>query len=94
MKTINELKAMAADQVKQYPQYNGKFESWLPGIVCKDIRTKAGLAFKAHELVIVEPGVRRFTDLSKRKREMVTAWSYRNRIATSIDRKDIHMGGK
>jgi len=84
-----ELLKIVNDTVKQYPQYRGYFDRWVVAKIKKDIKSRGSLDFAKGEMVLVEPGVRRFVDMRFRNREMVTAFSVRNKMSTSINLKDV-----
>ena len=86
---IEKLKCIAASQVSNYPQYAGHFDNYVLIKIKKDIKSKLGISFKAGELAIAAPGVREFKDSAGKNRKMVTAWSTRNEIDTSINFKDV-----
>ncbi len=86
--TLNGILGKARAQVVQYPQYSGayfqQFTMWVT--FKKDVKTKAGLAFKKGE---VAPAKFETFDGGER---MLVAWSYRNAIATSVKTKDVVQG--
>lgn len=84
-----QLLAKVNDTLKQYPQYKGYFDHWVVGQIKKDIKSRGSLAFAKGELVLVEPGVRKFVDMNNKNREMVTAFSMSNKVSTSINFKDM-----
>lgn len=62
--------------------------------ILKDIKTKMGLAFeKGEKTYLMDNKIDCFIDLSRRKREMVTAWSKKNDVWTSIDYKKVKVIG-
>lgn len=89
MTAKTELLDLINGMLVQYPQYKGHFDHWVLGEIKKDVRTKFGKAFIKGEIVLVEPGTRRFVDMNGKNREMVTAFSVSDRISTSINRKDM-----
>lgn len=87
-----ELVAQAESQLAQYPQYEGHWDDWTVGLVKRDIKTKAGLAFRKGDAVLVQPIIRDLTESSfaKRKNKLgVTAYSFRNRCDTGLWLDDI-----
>lgn len=85
----DSLIAKAKEQVKQYPQYDKLFDNCVVVKIRKNIKTKMGLAFEKDEITLAEPSVRSFIDLNGKRRTMMTVWSYKNRIHTSINAKDV-----
>jgi hypothetical protein len=84
--TLECLKATAASQVKQYPQYANHFAGYRLALMKRDVKTKMGLAFIKGEFVIVAPDGG-FTLPGTTK--FVTAWSRRNAIDTSVKAADL-----
>ena len=76
------LRKQAAQQVAQYPQYAGRFDAMVIARAKRDVRTKAGLAMKKGEVVLVEAGV--FGN-----GEFTTIWSMRNKVHTSVRTRDL-----
>ena len=81
---VSLLRDLAASTMVRYPQYDGHFAKYEICRITREIRTKAGRAFAAGEIVIARkpdpktdfhfPGTPRF----------ITAWSYANTIDTSV----------
>jgi len=84
--TLEFLKATAAAQVAQYPQYAGHFDRYVLARVKRDLRTKLGLAFAKGEFVAVAPdGHFNLPNTTKFR----TAWSRSNKCDTSIKERDL-----
>jgi hypothetical protein len=85
--TAGELIVEAERRHAQYPQYVGRWNGWVLGIIKRDVKTKTGLAFKKDDVVLVKPEVRDLTgvtfDTRKDKRSL-TAYSFRNNIDTGV----------
>ncbi len=78
VETIRQtLVAQAEAQLAQYPQYRGHWDGWRVGRITRDVKTKLGVAFKRDDVVL-------YTD--DRGARFVTAYSFRNRVDTSIAR--------
>ena len=77
--TKTELTALADAQNAQWPQYKGVFDGglWFRCEVRRQIRTKMGVAFDKGEITIAKPCE---FDAGR----LVTAYSFKNRIQTSI----------
>ena len=84
--TLKSLKAIAAAQMKQYPQYKGHFKTYRLARVKCDVRTKAGQAFVKGEFAI---GVKAASPLHFGGPRFVTLWSRRNQIDTSVAEIDV-----
>lgn len=80
--SLQDLQAIAKEQVAKYPQYNGHELKYVLGAIKKRIKTKMGIAFEPNEVVLVQP-------IDKARDQFIFAWSTRNRIATSIPVKDV-----
>jgi hypothetical protein len=81
--TLTSLKATAAAQVGQYPQYKNHFTSYrLVRIKC-DVKTKTGLAFARGEFAIATEKTDELPGLPS-SGKFVTVWSRRNKIDTSV----------
>lgn len=52
---LEALKEKGRYQLREYSQYEGKFDHLYPVIVKKDIKTKLGFAFKKGEIVLLNP---------------------------------------
>lgn len=77
------LKAKAASQMAQYPQYKCHFDNYVLVRIDRDIGTKLGLAFKAGEYAIMPPDL--FPSLSN----YTLVWSMLNSCGTAIPRRAI-----
>lgn len=87
-----QLRAEAEAAHAQYPQYAGHWDGWRVAVITKRIRTKFGVAFERGDHVLVSPDTRqervipkRATDPQFETRTVATAYSWRNRIDTSVD---------
>lgn len=83
--TTENLKAAAAAQVAEYPQYANKFVSFRLAVLKKDIKTKMGVAGLKGQVVIAQvytedPQVAAIVGRS----ESVEFWSSLNKIGTVI----------
>jgi hypothetical protein len=52
------LRAEAAAEHAQYPQYDGYWDDWRLAEVTRRVKTKRGVAFEPGDLVLVSPEVR------------------------------------
>lgn len=71
----------ARERTEGLPQYEGKFEDWVPVRVTREVRTKMGLAFERGEIAIAAPRSRNYDGWTERTR---TVWSRRNEIQTTV----------
>ena len=86
--TMTCLKATAAAQVAQYPQYKGHFTNYrLVRLKC-DVKTKAGLAFARGEYALATEKKDELPGLPSNGK-FVTVWSRRNQIDTSVRVTDV-----
>lgn len=86
--TLTSLKAIAAGQVAQYPQYKNHFASYrLVRIKC-EVKTKAGLAFARGEFAIATEKTDELPGLPS-SGKFVTVWSRRNKIDTSVRMSEV-----
>jgi len=81
--TLTSLKATAATQVAQYPQYRGHFAGYRLVRIKSDVKTKMGLAFARGEYAIATEHKDELPGLPS-SGKFVTAWSRRNKIDTSV----------
>lgn len=90
--TLETLRTQAAAQVAQWPQYDAAYFADFAetATVRKDVRTKMGLAFAKGDVVMFSRTMRG-PDQDPR---FVTAWSMRNRIATSVRLADLTVEAK
>jgi hypothetical protein len=86
--TRESLKAIAAAQVAQYPQYKNHFASYRLVRVKCDVKTKAGLACKRGEFAIATEKKDELPGLPS-SGKYVTVWSRRNQIDTSVRVSDV-----
>jgi hypothetical protein len=86
--TLTSLRATAAAQVTQYPQYRGHFTGYRLVRVKSDVKTKMGLAFARGEFAIATEKRDERPDLPSSGR-YVTVWSRRNQIDTSVRVADV-----
>ena len=86
--TLESLKAVAATQVAQYPQYKRHFTNYRLVRVKRDVTTKAGLAFARGEFAIATEKKDELPGLPSSGR-FVTVWSRRNQVDTSIRVTDV-----
>ncbi len=84
--TREALKAIAAAQMAQYPQYTGHFDRYCLVYVKRDVTTKVGLAFVRGEYAIASP-IAEPTSWTSEK--FVTVWSRKNEIDTRIKSADV-----
>ena len=86
--TLTSLKAIAAAQVSQYPQYKDHFAGYRLVRVTRDVTTKAGLAFARGEYAIA---IEKQDDLPglPSSGKYVTVWSRRTKIDTSVRVADV-----
>jgi hypothetical protein len=90
--TLESLKALAAKQVAQYPQYKGHFTRYrLVRIKC-DVKTKAGLAFARGEYAIATEKTDELPNLPS-SGKFATVWSRRNQVDTSVRVTDVEWIG-
>lgn len=82
--TLEALKATAAAQVKQYPQYAGHFAGYRLARMRKNVRTKMGQAFVAGEYVIAAERDASHPLFTSTGPKFVTAWSRTNACDTSV----------
>ncbi len=86
--TLQSLKATAAAQVAEHPQYKHHFASYrLVRIKC-DVKTKAGLAFARGEFAIATEKKDELPGLPS-SGKFATVWSRRNQIDTSVRVTDV-----
>lgn len=85
------LKTFAKQQMADYKQYDGHEQKYVLGqiIAKKPVKTKGGVVAEPGEFILVEPIVRHFVDLNNKKRVMVTVWSFKRKVAVSINAKDV-----
>jgi hypothetical protein len=86
--TTESLKATAAAQVAQYPQYRGHFTSYRLVRVKRDVTTKLGLAFARGEYAIATERRDELPGLPS-SGKFVTVWSRRNQVDTSVRVADV-----
>jgi hypothetical protein len=86
--TLTSLRATAAAQVAQYPQYRGRFAGYRLVRVKCDVKTKMGLAFARGEFAIATEKRDELPGLPSSGR-YVTVWSRRNQIDTSVRVTDV-----
>jgi hypothetical protein len=86
--TIESLKATAAAQVAQWPQYAGHFASYRLVRVKCDVKTKMGLAFARGEYAIATERRDELPGLPS-SGKYVTVWSRRNKADTSVRAPDV-----
>ena len=84
--TREALKATAAAQVAQYPQYAKHFDRYCLVRIKRDVTTKAGLAFARGEYAIASPVAKPSSWTSEK---FVTVWSRKNEIDTSVKSADV-----
>lgn len=63
------------------PQYEGKWDDWVPVRITQEVRTKMGLAFKVGDITIAQPERGEFGRTYVRSR---TVYSFRNDINTEV----------
>ena len=86
--TLASLKAVAAAQVSQHPQYKGHFTSYrLVRLKC-DVKTKAGIAFARGEYALATEKKDELPGLPSNGK-YVTVWSRRNQVDTSVRVTDV-----
>src|SRR5262245_31403043 len=49
------IRLAAEDAHGEYPQYEGHWDGWTPGVILRGVRTKGGQAFLPGDLTIVRP---------------------------------------
>lgn len=81
--TLRHLQDTATAQTAQWPQYAGHFAGYKLVRIKRDVRTKAGLAFKSGEYAIATKSPEVLPALPS-SGKYVTVWSRRNKIDTSI----------
>lgn len=87
--TIGGLRDRAYAQVAQWPQYTrARFDHYVPIRIKRTVKTKAGIAFRKGEVVLAQTIVRYYGTKS-----YVTAWSFSNKVDTSIDVRDFEFLG-
>lgn len=86
--TFESLKATAAAQVAQYPQYAGHFANYRLVRIKRDVKTKLGLAFARGEYAIGIIHRDALPNLPSSGKS-VTVWSRRNGVDTSVRATDV-----
>jgi hypothetical protein len=86
--TLTSLRATAAAQVEQHPQYRNHFTSYRLVKIKRDVKTKAGLAFASGEYAIATERRDELPGLPSSGR-FVTVWSRRNQVDTSVRLSDV-----
>ena len=86
--TRESLKALAAAQVAQYPQYDDHFASYRLVRILRDVKTKMGLAFTRGEYALATEHKDELPGLPS-SGKFVTAWSRRNKVDTSVRVTDV-----
>ena len=86
--TRESLRAIAAAQVAQYPQYKNHFTGYRLVRVKRDVTTKAGLAFARGEYAIATERKDELPGLPS-SGKFVTVWSRRNQVDTSVRVADV-----
>ena len=86
--TLQSLKATAAAQVAQSPQYKGHFATYRLVRVTCDVKTKAGLAFSRGEYALATEKKDELPGLPSSGR-FVTVWSRKNKIDTNVHTTDV-----
>jgi hypothetical protein len=86
--TLTSLKAAAAAQVAQHPQYKNHFAGYRLVRVKCDVKTKAGLAFARGAFAIATEKKDELLGLPSSGR-YVTGWSRRNQVDTSVRTADV-----
>lgn len=98
--TARTLLAVAAGQVSQFPQYDAAYWARFQFVVefTQDVRTKMGLAFRKGDRAVayVAPLPAQVEELYRLQGDTPpvarwTAWSIRNRIATSVPVDAFHV---
>ena len=84
--SVEVLVQMAEQQLAQYPQYRGHWNGWQRVRVTRDLKTKLGLAFRAGDVVLMNP-TSIHTSPNVRG-EFVMCYSFRNKVDTSIKLAD------
>ena len=88
--TLTKLRRKAAAQVRQYPQYKGHFKNYGACQVTREIKTKFGIAFKKGDVTLCSRQPASSFSLIPRS---VMAWSFRNKINTSVPEYDVKRRG-
>lgn len=87
-KAAEAAREHARERTEGLPQYEGKFEDWVPVQVKRSVRTKMGLAFKRGEFSIAAPdGSFAASDPWTGRQRLV--WSVRNGIQTAVDAEHV-----
>lgn len=86
--TLRHLQDTATAQVAQWPQYAGHFASYKLVRLKRDVRTKAGLAFKSGEYAIATKPREALPALPS-SGKFITVWSRRNKVDTSVRVADV-----
>lgn len=88
---LNCLRAQAANQQKEYRQYDGHEQKYVLGIAKRQRRTGFGIVMMKDDFILVLPESqkREFVDMDNKQRCCITVWSWRNKIGTSVDLADI-----
>ena len=86
-KLREHLLKISRAQVRQYPQFNDEFWGRYSRVVKmkRAVRTKMGLAFAAGDMVLMDVTSPHTDSLGT---EWVDLWSIRNKITTTVRRKD------
>lgn len=80
----------AADALlMKYPQYKNHFNNYILIEIKKDIATKTGRAFSKGEIAIAVPKIRISTGTDGKTRNTITAFSFSNKVDTSIPVVDV-----
>ena len=87
--TLKFLKATAAAQVEQYPQYTNHFTNYKLVRIKRDVRTKMGLAFVKDEYAIAVERTADHPLFSNMGSKFLTVWSRRNQCDTSVRASDV-----
>jgi hypothetical protein len=86
--TLTSLRAIAAAQVAQHPQYEGHFATYRLVRIKREVETKAGLAFARGEYALATEHRNELPGLPSSGKH-VTAWSRRNKVDTSVRVTDV-----
>lgn len=76
----DRLLQQANEQNAEWPQYKGHWDGWEVGVIRAEVRTKMGLAFARFDEVLYQP------QPADPTLEFVTAYSWRNKCDTSIQK--------